>query len=54
MICRLPGATANPDDLPGMIIFDAVQKQLGLKLVESRAPFDFVIIDGGNKTPTGN
>jgi uncharacterized protein (TIGR03435 family) len=49
-----PGAPADPDDAPGMIVFDAVQKQLGLKLVDAKAPFDFVIIDRGDKTPTEN
>jgi uncharacterized protein (TIGR03435 family) len=49
-----PGAPPDADDAPGMIVFDAVQKQLGLKLVDARAPFDFVIIDRGEKTPTAN
>lgn len=49
-----PGAAPGPDDDPGMILFDAVQKQLGLKLVDAKAPFDFVIIDRGEKTPTEN
>jgi uncharacterized protein (TIGR03435 family) len=49
-----PGATPDADDAPGMILFDAVQKQLGLKLVDAKAPFDFVIIDRGDKTPTEN
>jgi uncharacterized protein (TIGR03435 family) len=49
-----PGAPPDPDDAPGMILFDAVQKQLGLKLVDAKAPFDFVIIDRGEKTPTEN
>jgi len=51
---HLPGMTPGPDDAPGMILFDAVQKQLGLKLVDAKAPFDFVIIDRGEKTPTEN
>jgi uncharacterized protein (TIGR03435 family) len=51
---HLPGMTPGPDDAPGMILFDAVQKQLGLKLVDAKAPFDFVIIDRGDKTPTEN
>ena len=51
---QIPGLTPGPDDAPGMILFDAVQKQLGLKLVDAKAPFDFVIIDRGDKTPTEN
>jgi uncharacterized protein (TIGR03435 family) len=49
-----PDMTPGPDDAPGMIVFDAVQKQLGLRLVDAKAPFDFVIIDRGDKTPTEN
>jgi len=51
---HIPGLTPSPDDPPSMILFDAVQKQLGLKLVDAKAPFDFVIIDRGDKTPTEN
>jgi uncharacterized protein (TIGR03435 family) len=45
---------AGPDDGPSLIIFDALQKQLGLKLVDAKAPFDFVVIDRGDKTPAEN
>jgi uncharacterized protein (TIGR03435 family) len=50
---RLPGAGAN-DGAPGLILEDALEQQLGLKLVSATAPFDFVIIDSGEKLPTEN
>jgi uncharacterized protein (TIGR03435 family) len=50
---RVAGAPAADDD-PSLIVFDAVQKQLGLKLVDAKAPYDFMIIDRGNKTPAEN
>lgn len=51
---HLPGVQPSADDAPRPIIFDALQQQLGLKLVDAKAPFDFVIIDRGDKTPTEN
>jgi uncharacterized protein (TIGR03435 family) len=47
----MPG---GPDDGPSLIIFDALQKQLGLRLVDAKAPFNFVVIDRGEKTPVEN
>jgi uncharacterized protein (TIGR03435 family) len=48
------GAPPAADDDPSLIVFDALQKQLGLKLVDAKAPFDFVIVDRGDKTPAEN
>jgi uncharacterized protein (TIGR03435 family) len=50
---RFPGAPAA-DDAPALILEDALERQLGLKLVEAKAPFDFVIIDRGDKVPAEN
>jgi uncharacterized protein (TIGR03435 family) len=50
---RFPGAPAA-DDEPALILEDALEQQLGLKLVAAKAPFDCVIIDHGDKLPAGN
>jgi uncharacterized protein (TIGR03435 family) len=50
---RVPGAPAL-DDTPTLILEDALEKQLGLRLVNGKAPFDFVIIDRGEKVPAEN
>lgn len=50
---RFPGAPAA-DDAPALILEDALEQQLGLKLVNGRASFDLVIIDRGEKAPTEN
>ncbi len=39
-------------DAPG--IFDAVQQQLGLKLVSAKETFDLIVVDHVEKTPTEN
>lgn len=46
--------SAGNDDAPGLILEDALEQQLGLKLVNGKAPFDFVIIDRGEKAPIEN
>lgn len=48
-----PSSTAEASD-PTLSIFDAVQQQLGLKLVSSKATFDRIIIDHAEKIPTPN
>ncbi|HEY1760904.1 MAG TPA: TIGR03435 family protein [Bryobacteraceae bacterium] len=50
---RVAGVPAA-DDASALILEDALEQQLGLKLVEAKAPFDFVIIDRGQKVPTEN
>jgi uncharacterized protein (TIGR03435 family) len=50
---RVPGVSAT-DDTPGLFIEYALEEELGLKLVEAKAAFDFVIIDRGEKVPTEN
>jgi uncharacterized protein (TIGR03435 family) len=39
---------------PGLSIFDAVQQQLGLRLVDAKAAFDVVVVDRGEKIPSEN
>jgi uncharacterized protein (TIGR03435 family) len=45
-----PGAADNPT----LSIFDAVEQQLGLKLVSGKQSFDRIVVDHAEKTPTGN
>jgi uncharacterized protein (TIGR03435 family) len=53
-----PGpASATPGDNtsePGPNLADAVQRQLGLRLVASKAKLDVVVIDKAEKVPTAN
>lgn len=44
------GGAANP----GVSVFDAVEQQLGLKLVEAKDPFDLVVVDRAERTPAEN
>jgi uncharacterized protein (TIGR03435 family) len=39
---------------PGPDMFSALEKQLGLKLVKSRAPLDVIVIDHIDRTPVEN
>lgn len=49
----LPSASsAEPTDAPSL--FDAVQDQLGLRLVPAKEPFDLIVVDHVEKTPTEN
>jgi uncharacterized protein (TIGR03435 family) len=50
---QLTDASAADED-PAPILFDAVQQQLGLKLVEAKAPFDVVVVDHAEKAPSEN
>ncbi len=43
-----------PDDNPNLTIFDAVQQQLGLRLVDAKAPFDVVVVDRAERVPGQN
>lgn len=50
---EMPGTAADaPPIAPD--IFAALQQQLGLQLVQKKLPFDVVVVDSFNKTPTEN
>lgn len=48
---EIPG---GPTSELGLSLFDAIQQQLGLKLVDSKASFDMVVIDHVERLPTPN
>jgi uncharacterized protein (TIGR03435 family) len=53
----VPGSVLSPgvgEEGSAPTIFDAVEKQLGLKLVKTKAPLDTLVIDHVDKIPTGN
>jgi uncharacterized protein (TIGR03435 family) len=35
-------------------LFSALQEQLGLKLENKAVPFDVIVVDGANRTPSEN
>jgi len=49
-----PGGDANPTDPTGLTIVGALQQQLGLRLVSTKASLDTLIIDHAEKVPTEN
>ena len=52
-----PGAPTTPAGSPsdpGLSIADALERQLGLKLVANRAKLDVVVVDKAVKVPTAN
>jgi len=50
----IPGGDANPTDPSGLTIIGALQQQLGLRLVSTKAPLDTLVIDHAEKVPTEN
>jgi uncharacterized protein (TIGR03435 family) len=54
-LCWLVRApSAPPDDDPRPNLFEAVEKQLGLKLERTRGPLEVVVIDHAEMVPTAN
>jgi len=39
---------------PGLTIIAAVEQQLGLRLVDTKDPFDMLVVDRADRTPEGN
>jgi uncharacterized protein (TIGR03435 family) len=53
LVYTVPGAPTNGDPAAS-ILEDALEQQLGLKLVSSKVSFDFVIVDSGERVPSEN
>ena len=51
---QLPGNPPAASDDPAPTLDQALQQQLGLKLVDGKAPFDIVVVDHAEKVPTEN
>lgn len=50
-----PGRVPDPDaDDPGISLFAALEKDLGLRLEKKKALFDILVVDQASKTPTDN
>jgi len=49
-----PSASEATDPSGGPSFIEAIEKQLGLKLTKSTAPFDVLVIDHAERTPTEN
>ncbi len=47
-----PAGDVDPPVAPG--IFTAIQEQLGLQLIARKLPFDLVVVESFERTPTGN
>jgi uncharacterized protein (TIGR03435 family) len=45
---------AATDDAPGVSVYDALQKQLGLKLESRKGPIDVLVVDSADKIPAAN
>ena len=48
----LRDSTADPGRVPAL--FDALPQQLGLRLMDGKAPFDVVVVDHAERMPTAN
>jgi uncharacterized protein (TIGR03435 family) len=48
------GDATNATDPTGLTIIGALQQQLGLRLVSTKAPLDTIVIDHAEKVPTDN
>jgi uncharacterized protein (TIGR03435 family) len=50
---EVQGASAIPDR-PVITLADAMEQQLGLRLIDTKAAFDVVVVESGNSTPDEN
>ncbi len=48
------GPASSPGDTSAPFLREALEEQLGLKLVDSKAIFDVIIVDHAERTPTEN
>jgi uncharacterized protein (TIGR03435 family) len=53
-ISGLGSVPESQDGDPAPTVQEAVQEQLGLKLVDAKAPFDIVVVHHTEKAPTDN
>jgi uncharacterized protein (TIGR03435 family) len=49
-----PGASADDASEPAPDVFNAFEKQLGLKFQKAKAPLDVIVVDRVDKVPTDN
>jgi uncharacterized protein (TIGR03435 family) len=49
-----PGASADDASEPAPDVFNAFEKQLGLKFQKAKAPLDVIVVDRIDKVPTDN
>ena len=52
LLLERTGADSDPN--PGISFFEAVEKQLGLKLTEEKHPLPAIVVDSVNRIPTPN
>lgn len=51
---QFPGTPPPAEDGPMPTLEQAVQQQLGLRLVPAKAPFDIIVVDRAEKVPAEN
>jgi uncharacterized protein (TIGR03435 family) len=49
-----PNRPGTAPDHPLLTVFEALEQQLGLKLVDAKAPFEVIVMDSAERVPTEN